>query len=88
MLGTNVNPEARNVDAVQQWRKGHDHDCGDRNKIGPRTLRHETYKRGLTTSETCGSMIPNPGRTLTQRHGRLIRIGIRRVEWAWPRPSE
>jgi hypothetical protein len=63
MLGTNVNPEARNVDAAQQWRKGHDHDCGDRNKIGPRTLRHETYKRGLTTPETCGSMIPNPGRT-------------------------
>jgi hypothetical protein len=69
MLGTNVNPEARNVDAAQQWRKGHDHDCGDRNKIGPRTLRHETYKRGLTTPETCC-----PGRDRMHRVGVLVAL--------------
>ncbi len=54
-----VNPEALDVDTAQQRRKHHHHDCGEKNEVGPGALRHQTYKRG---TETCGSMIPKPGR--------------------------
>jgi hypothetical protein len=55
-------PETLDVDTAQQGRKHHNHDCGDRNEIGPRALRHEAYKSGSTTAKRCGSIIPRPGR--------------------------